>query len=52
VCGLMRELSLPEAMKVGALNAASVVTHLGAHTGALSSWPKSTDLDRIHVQHA
>lgn len=52
VCGLMRELSLPEAMKVGALNAASVVTQLGAHTGALSSWPKSTDLDRIHVQHA
>ncbi|MCX7599787.1 MAG: sugar kinase [Armatimonadetes bacterium] len=49
IAGLVRGLSLVEAMKVGAANAASVVQHIGAKTGLLS-WEEAAAFVASHCR--
>jgi ribokinase len=50
--GFMRTCDLSEGLKVGMLNAAGVISAMGAKAGILASWPKENVLNRVHVKPA
>lgn len=49
VASLLHGRSLEEAMKVGVLNATSVVSHMGAKTGVLKHFPSLTEARVVHT---
>ncbi|MCR4312469.1 MAG: carbohydrate kinase family protein [Candidatus Uhrbacteria bacterium] len=50
VAGLMRDLPIENALRLGTLNAESVIQNVGAKAGILSSWPKAAVLAAIRVR--
>lgn len=49
VAALMKDMSLEDALKVGTLNAESVIQEIGAKKGILTAWPKAKALEEIRV---
>lgn len=50
VAGLMHGLEPQDALRVGTLNAESVIQQVGAKAGILASWPKASALSEIRVR--
>ncbi|KKW30305.1 MAG: PfkB family kinase, nonfunctional [Candidatus Uhrbacteria bacterium GW2011_GWD2_52_7] len=50
VAALMRGLEPQDALRVGTVNAESVIQHVGAKAGILSAWPKAAALSAIRVR--
>ncbi|MFZ2681645.1 MAG: carbohydrate kinase family protein [Patescibacteria group bacterium] len=50
VAGLMKDLSLDNALRVGTLNAESVIQKFGAKAGILTKWPSKQQLATISVK--
>jgi hypothetical protein len=42
-------MSVDDALKVGTLNAESVIQHIGAKAGIMTKWPNKNLLDEIRV---
>jgi len=49
VAGLMKGLGLDDALRLGMLNAQSVIQSIGAKAGILTAWPKKKSLESINV---
>jgi ribokinase len=49
VAALMKGLSIDDALKVGTLNAESVIQHVGAKAGILKKWPNAKLLEEIRI---
>lgn len=47
--GLLQGKDLPTALKMGSLNASSVVSHLGAQAGLLTDTDMNSKLNQIHI---
>jgi sugar/nucleoside kinase (ribokinase family) len=50
VAGLIREMGIEDALKIGTLNAESVIRKHGAKNGILTKWPTTTSLKKIKVR--
>ncbi len=50
VAALMRDLSVPDALRLATHNAESVIQHVGAKAGILTAWPKAAALADIRVR--
>ncbi|MFA5945590.1 MAG: PfkB family carbohydrate kinase [Patescibacteria group bacterium] len=49
VAGLMKGLSVEDSLKIGTLNAESVIQHVGAKAGIITKWPTDKALEEIRV---
>ncbi len=49
VAGLAKGLSVEDSLRVGTLNAESVIQHIGAKAGIIREWPSKKLLDEIKV---
>ncbi|MFA5947189.1 MAG: carbohydrate kinase family protein [Patescibacteria group bacterium] len=49
VAALAKGMSVEDALKVGTLNAESVIQHIGAKAGIMAKWPNKKLLDEIRV---
>lgn len=49
VAGMMKGLTVEQALQIGTLNAESVIGHIGAKVGILKKWPKEKELAEIKV---
>lgn len=47
---ILNEMSIEDALRLGTMNAESVVQHVGAKAGILSAWPKATELSQYRVR--
>lgn len=47
---ILNEMSIEDALRLGTMNAESVVQHVGAKAGILSAWPKATALSQYRVR--
>jgi hypothetical protein len=43
-------MTIEDALRLGTMNAESVVQYVGAKTGILSAWPKPNDLAQYRVR--
>ncbi|MBP9828237.1 bifunctional hydroxymethylpyrimidine kinase/phosphomethylpyrimidine kinase [Patescibacteria group bacterium] len=50
VAGLVKGLTLSDALKIGTLNAENVIQHFGAKAGILKAWPNKKALERVIVR--
>jgi sugar/nucleoside kinase (ribokinase family) len=50
VAGLVKGLTLGDALKIGTLNAENVIQHFGAKAGILKAWPNKKALERVIVR--
>ncbi len=50
VAALLKGLPLEDALRVGTLNAESVIQHFGAKAGILKTWPKGKTLQKVSVK--
>ncbi len=48
--GIMKSGDIDEALRIGALNAAGVVTHMGAQAGILPKYPSISDIKKIIIK--
>lgn len=47
---IINGMSIEDALRLGTMNAESVVQHVGAKAGILSAWPKATELSQYRVR--
>ncbi len=47
---ILSDRSVEDALRIGTMNAESVVQHVGAKTGILTAWPKATELSQYRVR--